>query len=168
MSEISVAADHIVSIHYSLKDAQSGEPLDSSDGSEPLEYLHGHGQLVPGLEKALEGKASGEKIDVEIAPEDAYGPREEARVIKVPRDRFDDDVEVGQMVAAATPDGHHLRLRVTKVEGEKITLDANHPLAGLTLAFSVEIVAVRAATEEELSRGHASCGSHSCSGCDGH
>ncbi|MBW2734757.1 MAG: peptidylprolyl isomerase [Deltaproteobacteria bacterium] len=162
MSNVSVAADQIVSIHYSLEDAESSEALDSSGGGAPLEYLHGRGQLVPGLEKALEGKDAGEKLEVKIPPEEAYGVVDAERIIKVPRENFDEDVEVGQAVQAATPDGHPIRLRVTAVEGDEITLDANHPLAGRTLAFSVEIVAVRPATEEELTRSHHHCGSGSC------
>ena len=160
-----IAKEVVVSINYKLTDSESGELLDSSEGQEPLKYIHGLGQIVPGLEKALEGKAVGAQETVTVSPEDGYGDRDESRLISVPKDRFDDDIDVGDVVQAATADGHHMRLKVTAMEGDNVTLDANHPLAGRTLCFEVEVVDVREATEHELSHGHAHCGGGGCGGC---
>lgn len=162
-----VAGDHIVSIAYTLTDADSGEVLDQSTKENPLKYLHGHGQLVPGVEKALEGKESGHTAEVTLEAADAYGDHDEERVLTVPKERFGDELpEVGAVVQAATADGHAFRLRVTKVEGDQITMDGNHPLAGRKLTFALEVVEVRAATEQELSHGHAHCGGGGCGSCE--
>jgi FKBP-type peptidyl-prolyl cis-trans isomerase SlyD len=162
---LTVSKEHVVSINYRLTDSESGEELDSSAGHEPLKYIHGLGQIVPGLEKALEGKAVGTKETVTVSPEDGYGDRDDARLITVPKDRFDDEIAVGDVVQAATADGHHMRLKVAALDDTNVTLDANHPLAGRTLCFEVEVVEVRAATEQELSHGHAHCGGGGCGSC---
>jgi FKBP-type peptidyl-prolyl cis-trans isomerase SlyD len=162
-----VAGDHIVSIAYTLTDTDSGEELDKSTKEEPLKYLHGHGQLVPGVEQALEGQTSGHSTKLTLEAADAYGERDEDRVLTVPMERFGDETpEVGAVVQAATADGHAFRLKVTKVEGDEITMDGNHPLAGRKLTFELEVVEVRPATEEELSHGHAHCGGGGCGSCD--
>ncbi len=161
-----VATDHIVSIAYTLTDAESGEVLDQSSKEGPLKYLHGHGQLVPGVEQALEGKAGGHATKITLEAADAYGERDEERVLTVPKDRFGDELpEVGAIVQAATADGHAHRLKVIKVEDDEITMDGNHPLAGRRLTFDLEVVDVRAATEQELAHGHAHCGGGGCGSC---
>lgn len=169
MTATTIASDHIVAITYKLTDADSGEVLDESGRDEPLQYLHGHGQLVDGLEAALDGKASGFGTTITLAAADAYGDRDEERVITVPKDRFSEMPEIGQVVQASGPDGHAFRLKVSKIEDDSITLDGNHPLAGRRLTFEVEVTDVRAATEHELSHGHAHCGhDHGDHGCGGH
>jgi FKBP-type peptidyl-prolyl cis-trans isomerase SlyD len=149
-----VANEKVVYIHYTLTN-QEGETLDSSAGREPLGYLHGAGNIIPGLEKALEGKESGEKLNVSVAPDQAYGERDEALIQQVPRSAFEgvDSVEPGMQFQAQSPHGPML-VTVTKVESEEVTVDANHPLAGQTLTFDVEVTDVRDATEEELNHGH--------------
>lgn len=144
----------VVLIHYTLT-SDGGETLDSSEGREPLGYLHGFGNIIPGLENALSGKQAGDKLKVTIAPEDAYGVREDALVQVVPRSAFGDapDLEVGMQFQARTPEGIRV-VTIVDVAGDDITLDGNHPLAGETLHFDVEVVEVRAATDEELAHGH--------------
>jgi len=144
----------VVLIHYTLT-SDAGETLDSSEGREPLGYLHGFGNIIPGLENALTGKQAGDKLKVSIKPEEAYGVREEALVQVVPRSAFGgaQDLEVGMQFQAQTPQGVRV-VTIVEVEGDDITLDGNHPLAGETLHFDVEVTAVRAATQEELAHGH--------------
>jgi len=144
----------VVLIHYTLT-SDSGETLDSSEGREPLGYLHGFGSIIPGLENALVGKKAGDKLKVSIPPAEAYGVREDALVQIVPRSAFGGapDLEVGMQFQAQTPEGVRV-VTVVDVAGDDITLDGNHPLAGETLHFDVEVTEVRAATEEELTHGH--------------
>ncbi len=149
-----VAKDKVVSIEYVLKD-KDGNVMDASNGN-PLAYLHGHGQIIPGLEKALEGKEVGEKLTVTVPAAEAYGERLEQLVQEVPRQLFQgvDNIEVGMRFEAQSEQGVH-SVEVTKVDGDTITVDGNHPLAGQDLTFEVEIKDVRDATEEELAHGHA-------------
>lgn len=149
-----VAQDSVVTIHYTLKD-DAGTVLDSSSPQEPLAYLHGHGNLIPGLEKQLEGKNAGEALSVTIAPADGYGEYDDRLVQSVPRRslRGIKDIKTGMHLHAQTEEGPRT-VTVTKVLGDMVTLDANHPLAGKSLHFDVRIEDVRAATEEELSHGH--------------
>jgi FKBP-type peptidyl-prolyl cis-trans isomerase SlyD len=150
---VDIAADSVVSIHYTLKDEQ-GNVLDSSEGSDPLAYIQGHGNLVPGLEKALEGKTSGNKIAVTLSPEEGYGKRDAELVQRVPkRQLHKGEIKKGMQFQAQTDQGMRL-FTVTAVVGDMVTLDGNHPLADRTLHFDVEIVEVRAATAEELEHGH--------------
>jgi FKBP-type peptidyl-prolyl cis-trans isomerase SlyD len=144
----------VVLIHYTLT-SDAGETLDSSEGREPLGYLHGFGNIIPGLENALAGKKAGDKLSVSIKAEEAYGVRDDALVQVVPRSAFGGapDLEVGMQFQAQTPQGVRV-VTIVDVEGDDITLDGNHPLAGETLHFAVEVTEVRAATEEELSHGH--------------
>ena len=146
----------VVSIDYILR-GDDGEVIDTSEGDEPLLYLQGVGQIVPGLETALEGKAVGDALKVSVPPEEGYGPWSADQVLQVERGRLPDDAEpaVGMELSGAGPHGEPIHLRVTGVEGETVTLDANHPLAGKTLHFEVTVRAVRAATPDELSHGHA-------------
>ena len=129
--------------------------LDSSAGGEPLAYIQGHGNLVPGLEKALEGKQDGESVAVSLAPADGYGVRDAALVQRVPKRTLQGSGEIkkGMQFQARTDDGMRL-FTVTAVVGDMITLDGNHPLADQTLHFNVEVVSVREATSEELEHGH--------------
>lgn len=151
-----IAEKMVVNIHYTLKD-DDGNVLDSSEGKEPLKYLAGSANIIPGLEKALVGKAVGDAVQTSIPPEEAYGERVDAGIQQVPRDAFPagQEIEVGMMFQAQTPDGGTQQLSVAGVEGDTITIDANHPLAGQTLHFDVKVEDVREATEEELTHGHA-------------
>ena len=149
-----IAADAVVLIHYTLKD-DSGKVLDSSAGGEPLAYIQGHGNLVPGLEKALEGKRQGSLVAVTLPPADGYGARDEALVQRVPKRSLQGSGEIrkGMQFRAPTDDGMRL-FTVTAIVGDMVTLDGNHPLADQTLHFDVEVVGVRGATAEELEHGH--------------
>jgi FKBP-type peptidyl-prolyl cis-trans isomerase SlyD len=144
----------VVSIHYTLTD-DTGKTLDSSAGGEPLAYLHGNGNLIPGLERALEGKVAGDKLSVKIAPADAYGEYDKSLVQRVPRRQLKSipDLRVGMQLQAQSQHGAQT-VTVTQLVGDMVTLDANHPLAGQNLNFAVEITEVRAATEEEIAHGH--------------
>ncbi|GAB4253823.1 MAG: peptidylprolyl isomerase [Methylomicrobium sp.] len=149
-----VADNMAVSIHYTLTNA-SGEQLDSSIGGDALVYLHGHGNIIPGLEKALNGKAVGDKFQVSIEPEDAYGEYYQEMVQVIPRKMFEgvDQVEVGMQFHADVSSGPGI-VTVIKVEGDEVTIDGNHPLAGERLNFDVEVASVRAATADEIAHGH--------------
>jgi FKBP-type peptidyl-prolyl cis-trans isomerase SlyD len=144
----------VVLIHYTLKD-DDGKVLDSSDGAEPLAYIQGHGNLVPGLEKALEGKKDGDAVAVTLSPDEGYGTRNEALVQRVPKRSLQGSGEIhkGMQFRAQTDEGLRV-FTVTAVVGDMVALDGNHPLADQTLHFDVEIVSVRAATAEELEHGH--------------
>jgi FKBP-type peptidyl-prolyl cis-trans isomerase SlyD len=148
-----VGRDKVVSIEYTLRDDE-GTILDTSDGAEPLVYLHGHGNIVPGLENELEGKPEGHSAKVVVPPEVGYGPSDPELIFTEPKASFDFEVEVGQMLEASDEDGETYEYAVTAVTPEGITLDGNHPLAGMTLHFDVKVVGVRPATAEELSHGH--------------
>ena len=149
-----VDKDKAVFIHYTLTD-QEGEVIDSSEGGAPLGYLHGHGQIIPGLEKELEGREQGDEFEVTLETEEAYGERDDALVSKVSSDLFEgvEDVEVGMQFRADSDQGQRL-VTVTEVEGEDVTIDANHPLAGERLHFEVEVQEIIPATDEELAHGH--------------
>ncbi len=149
-----ITADRVVTIHYTLKD-DAGAVLDSSAGGEPLAYIQGHGNLVPGLEKALEGKPDGHSLAVAVAPEEGYGLRDEALVQRVPKRSLQGagDIKKGMQFQARTDDGMRL-FTVQAVVGDMVTLDGNHPLADQTLHFDIRVVGVREATAEELEHGH--------------
>jgi FKBP-type peptidyl-prolyl cis-trans isomerase SlyD len=151
---MSIAANQVVSIHYTLK-GDDGKVIDSSAAGEPLTYLHGHGNLIPGLERELLGKSRGDKLQVKIAPADGYGEYDPQLVQRVARRSLKGiaNVRVGMRLQAQTPQGSRA-VTVTHITGDMVTLDGNHPLAGQNLNFEVEVAAVRAATEEELSHGH--------------
>jgi FKBP-type peptidyl-prolyl cis-trans isomerase SlyD len=159
-----VEKDRVVSIDYTLRD-NSGNLIDSSEGSDPLEYLHGNGNIIPGLEKALAGKKAGDKLTCSIAAADAYGERDDSLIFKVNKSEFEGaDIEVGMQFEAHGEEGAQI-VTVVGIEGEEVTIDANHPLAGETLNFDVKIVDVREATSEELEHGHVHGGCE-C-GCEG-
>lgn len=148
-----ISKHKVVTMDYTLTDEQ-GTTIDTSEGREPLAYIHGVGNIIPGLEAALEGRSAGEQLQVKIAPEDGYGDRDESLLQVVPRDRFDvEDVNVGMQFHAQSDDGVNV-VTVVAVTDQDVTVDANHPLAGVTLNFDVEVKEVRDATEEELAHGH--------------
>ena len=149
-----VAENSVVLIHYTLTNDQ-GEVLDSSSGGEPLAYLHGSGNIIPGLEKALEGKQAGDKLVVKVAPADGYGERNDALIQQVPKRAFQGvaQIQPGMSFTAQSSQGP-MQVTVTAVAGDMVTVDGNHPLAGETLNFDVEVTEVRKATLEELSHGH--------------
>lgn len=148
-----IAPNAVVFIQYTLTD-DKGEKLDASDGT-PLPYLHGNGNLIPGLERELEGKSAGDKLSVKIAAADAYGEYDKSLVQRVPRRSMKGvgDLRVGMQLHTQSPHGVRA-VTVTQIVGDMVTIDGNHPLAGQNLNFDVEIVEVRAATEEELAHGH--------------
>lgn len=142
-----------VSFHYTLTN-QHGEQLDSSIGSEPLVYLHGAGNIINGLEAALLGKQAGDTLIVTIPPEDAYGVVDDNMVQVVAKSMFEGmDIEVGMQFHADVSYGSGV-ITITAIDGDDITIDGNHPLAGEHLTFDVEVVDVRPATAEELAHGH--------------
>jgi len=145
----------VVSIHYTLTDS-SGEVLDSSEGSDPLNYLHGAGNIIPGLERALVGKAVGSNLEVVVAPEDGYGEVHEDLLQEVPMAAFQgvDDIEPGMAFEAQDQEGNARRVVVRSVSDDTVVVDANHPLAGVELNFAVEVVDIRDASEEEIAHGH--------------
>lgn len=149
-----IEKDKVVSIEYTLRD-DSGEVLDSSEGREPLAYLHGNGNLIPGLEARLEGRSANESLKVSVAPADGYGEFDATQIVDVPRSQFTGvaDLSVGMQFTASGPEGQRV-VTVTKVGLETVTVDGNHPLAGQTLNFDVKIVDVRDATSDEISHGH--------------
>jgi len=149
-----ICKNRVASFGFRVTD-ESGQTLDSSKESGPFSYVHGIGYLIPGLESAMEGKAAGDSFSVAILPAQGYGERDESLVQVVPRSVFDgiDGLEVGLQLQLEDDDGTRLAA-VTKIEENNVTLDGNHPLAGVTLNFDIDIVDVREATEEELEHGH--------------
>ena len=165
MSTETVMDGVVVLLHYTLKNDE-GEVLDSSADADPLPYLHGASNIVPGLENALTGKALGEKLEVRVSPEEGYGLRDPDRVVKAPRDAFppDAEVSVGEQFVMQTEDGHPVPVWVIEASDDEVTLDANHPLAGKALNFAIEITGIRDATDEEKAHGHP----HGLTGTEGH
>lgn len=151
-----VASGKVVTVHYKLQ-LDNGQVVDSSEGGDPMAYLHGAGHIVPGLERALEGIENGTKVKVSVNPEDAYGHRHDDNVQDVERSAFPTDAELdtGVTFQARDENGNPILGTITAVEAESITVDFNHPLAGLNLHFDVEIVEIRDATDEEREHGHA-------------
>jgi len=148
--------DHAaVAMHYTLTNAE-GEVLDSSEGQDPLTYLHGTGGVIPGLEAALLDKAEGDQFTAVIEPNEAYGVVDPSLVQVVPRSAFAGvkSIEAGMRFTASDEQGQQQSVAIAAVNGDEITVDGNHPLAGETLHFEVEVVSVRTATEEEISHGH--------------
>jgi FKBP-type peptidyl-prolyl cis-trans isomerase SlyD len=152
---MAIAKDKVVSIDYTLTN-DGGQVLDSSTGREPLAYLHGSGNIIPGLESALDGKREGDQLNVTIPPDQAYGHKDPKLVQQVPRSAFGEQqqqVQPGMQFQANTNGGPRV-LTVVDVQGESVTIDANHPLAGVTLNFDVTVREVRDATEQERQHGH--------------
>ena len=150
-----ITNQHVVAIDYTLSN-DAGEVIDSSAGAEPLVYLHGAGNIIAGLEKALAGKAVGDELDVSIEPEDAYGEYSAELITNLGREMFEgvDQLEVGMQFHASAPDGGMQIVTIRDIDGDQVTIDGNHPLAGQQLNFKVKVVSVRAASEEELAHGH--------------
>jgi FKBP-type peptidyl-prolyl cis-trans isomerase SlyD len=151
---MNIANDRVVSINYTLTNAQS-QVLDAT-GAEPFSYLHGHKNIIPGLEDALDGRNLGDSFKIHIPAAEAYGERSEKLITTVPLDRFSGvgSVQAGMQFHAETPDGELQLVTVTAVEGDTVTIDGNHPMAGLDLNFDVSVVDIREADEEELQCGH--------------
>ncbi len=149
-----IQKNKVVSINYTLRD-DDGNILDSSEGRQPLSYIQGLGNIIPGLESSLEMKTPGESIKVSIPPVDAYGEFDEDQVINVPRSQFSgvQDLQPGMQFTASGPHGDQL-VTITKIVNDTVTVDGNHPLAGMTLHFDVSIIDVRDATVDELAHGH--------------
>lgn len=151
---MNISHNKVVHMHYELKN-DNGEILDSSKGREPLAYIHGMGNIIPGLEKELNNKIKGDKINAVIAPEEAYGVKDDRKVFKVGKNQFQGEGSIVEgMQIQAEANGKMEVGTVEKIDNEEVTLNFNHPLAGETLHFDVEVMGVRDATEEELSHGH--------------
>jgi len=150
-----VKKDRVISLHFKLSD-ENGEMLDQSQEGAPLEYLHGAQDIIPGLEKALEGRQVGENLRVVIPPSEAYGEYEVSLVDEVSREQFPgiDNIQPGMQFQTTMDDGAPMVINVTAVDEDIIVVDGNHPLAGVTLVFEVEIVGVRQAGEDEIAHGH--------------
>jgi len=150
-----IEANKAVSLNYTLRNGE-GEILDESTPDAPLTYLHGHQNIIPGLEAALAGKSLGDDIDVTIPPAEAYGEYDESLIQQVPRTLFQgvDQIEPGMQFQAEADQGMHV-VTVKEVNDDSVTIDANHELAGETLSFSVSVTEVRDATQDELDHGHA-------------
>ena len=146
----------VVAFHYTLTN-EAGQTIDSSrQREEPLNYLHGHGNIIPGLEKALVGKQAGDKLEVTVTPEEGYGERHEGLIQQVPTSAFEGaggELKPGMQFQAQTEAGQRI-FTITEVEGDQVTVDGNHPLAGETLNFDVEVTEVREASDEEKEHGH--------------
>lgn len=150
-----IQADMVVSIEYTLKN-DAGEILDASEGRAPLHYLHGHGNIVEGLEAALAGRAVGDSVDVSVAPEQGYGVRDETLIFDVPRKHLPQDLspEVGMQLGMTSEEGETVPVWIRSVSADSVRLDANHELAGETLHFSVKVLEIRPSTPQELAHGH--------------
>jgi len=160
-----IEKNKVVSIDYTLK-GSDGEVIDSSEGQEALQYLHGSGNIIPGLEKQLEGKKAGDAVKAVIDPKEAYGDRDDELIMQFPKSAFEgtENLEPGMQFEASNEGGMQI-FTIVGIEGETVTVDGNHPLAGETLHFDVKITEVRDATEEELEHGHPH---HECGcGCSG-
>ena len=156
MSNTTIAANTVVTMHYTLT-LDDGSEVDSSVGAEPLAYLHGAGNIVPGLESQMTGKAVGDKFKVDVSPDQGYGQRTDEAVQTVPRSAFppDADLQDGVRFQAQDGEGNPVMGVIEKVTEDEVRVDFNHLLAGETLHFEIEVVGVRAATEDEVKQGHA-------------
>ena len=153
---LTIADKMIVSMHFKLSD-DDGNVLDSSENKDPLAYLHGVGHIIPGLEKELTGKVTGDILQVRVEPDEGYGVSISELVQSVDRSAFSgiDSLEVGMTFKAEGTDGSERPVVVKAIEGDVVTIDSNHPLADKVLHFDIQIIEVRQATAEELSHGHA-------------
>lgn len=155
-----IKKNDVVTLSYTLKNS-TGEELDKAGAEDGMNYLHGAKNIVQGLEEAIEGLAVGDKKDVTVPPEKAYGDLVPELRMQIPRSNFPGDVDIQpDMQFTSEMGGKENVFTVVNVEGDQVSVDGNHPLAGETLHFSVEVLAVRDATEEELSHGHVHDGSH--------
>jgi FKBP-type peptidyl-prolyl cis-trans isomerase SlyD len=152
---VKIEKDRVVAIRYTIRNAE-GSIVDSSEGREPLTYLHGYQQIVPGVEQAVDGLEEGTELTLDVEPRDAYGDRDPTAVLVMPRTAFPDDEELepGTMFRAYRPDGRPFIFSVIEVTGDRVVVDANHPLAGQKLSIDVAVITVREATEQEVAHGH--------------
>ncbi len=150
-----IKKNSVVTMDYHLRDDEN-TIIDSSGDSGPFPYLHGAGGVIPGLESAMEGKKVGDKIKVRIPPEEGYGERDESLLQSVPRENFQgiDDISVGMQFQTPMEDGSQQVVTVMTIDDKQVTVDGNHPLAGVPLNFEVTVVDIRDATDEELEHGH--------------
>jgi FKBP-type peptidyl-prolyl cis-trans isomerase SlyD len=151
---MNIEDNKVATINYILRN-DAGEILDSSEEHEPLSYIHGMGNIIPGLESQLLGKSVGDSLKVSVAPADAYGEYDLAQVVQVSRSQFEGapELKVGMRFTASSDQGHQV-VTVTNISDDVVTIDGNHPLAGKTLHFDVTVVDVRDATPDELRHGH--------------
>lgn len=159
-----VSEDRIVGITYVLRDAEEDEELERTGDDEPFHYLHGHGNIIPGLESALEGLEEGDEFEVELDPEEAYGEYDASLIQRVGRDQFPDDVELKpgtpiQLVPEGSQ-GAGMIFYIKEIAGDEVVLDGNQPLAGRSLHFQGKVTEVREASDEEVAHGHAHTGHH--------
>jgi FKBP-type peptidyl-prolyl cis-trans isomerase SlyD len=163
-----IEKDRVVTIDYKLRD-RKGEVIDASEASDPLVYLHGNDNIIKGLERHLQGKQAGDELACVIPAAEAYGERDEALVFKVSKSDFGPEapIETGMQFEAHGEEGAQI-VTVVGIQGDEVTVDANHPLAGEELHFAVKVVDVREATPEELEHGHvhASCDCGCEDGCE--
>lgn len=150
-----IEQNKVALLEYTLTDS-AGEVMDTSEGGDPLAYIQGIGNLIPGLEEELEGKSAGDELNVTVQPEKGYGVRNDALVQQVNREVFQgvDELQVGMQFHAQGEDGGNHMIWITAIDGDDVTIDGNHPLAGQTLTFAVKVLEVRDATAEELDHGH--------------
>jgi FKBP-type peptidyl-prolyl cis-trans isomerase SlyD len=150
-----IGEKRVVTLHYTLK-SSTGEVIDTSAGSEPLTYLHGAGEMVPGFEKSLIGKKAGEKHSFSVPPAEGYGERKGKGPQRVPKAAFEGigEIEVGMALDTEGDDGRSQTVWIAAIDDDFVTIDINHPLAGETLHFEVEVLAIRKATAEEVKHGH--------------
>lgn len=159
MTELTVSKNIVASVHYTGTLPENGEVFDSSEGREPLTFLVGHNQMIPGFEEEILGAKTGEKREFTLTAERAYGDRDEAGVLQIPREQFaqleaEATLQVGLQLVAQMPHGPS-PFTITELSDELITADFNHTLAGKSLTFAVEIVELRQANDDEVSHGHA-------------
>ena len=150
-----ISKNAVVTLEYTLTDNE-GVMIDKSSGDDAFAFIHGIGGIIPGLENALEGKQVDDALSVTIEPEEAYGQRDDSMVAEVPVERFEGagEIQEGMQFQTAAEDGSARVVTVVKIEDGMVTVDANHPLAGVTLNFDVKVLGVREATAEELEHGH--------------
>ncbi|MEZ8078186.1 MAG: peptidylprolyl isomerase [Candidatus Poseidoniaceae archaeon] len=158
MSDLTVGKNMVASVHYTGTMPETGEVFDSSEGKEPLTFMIGHGQMIPGFETNIEGAKIGEKRTFTLTAEEAYGPREEAALMKIPRSEFaqleeEAKLAIGMTLVAQMEQGP-APFNITELTDDEVTADFNHKLAGEALTFAVEIIELRDASVEELSHGH--------------
>jgi FKBP-type peptidyl-prolyl cis-trans isomerase SlyD len=157
-----IGQDTVVVFDYVMSD-EGGAIIDQGNGPSAMAYIHGQGQMMPGVEKALEGKSVGDRVQAVVPPEEAYGPDEEQDEVRVPRADLPDDLELepGAELEGTDEDGAKDTFWVVAIEGDEVVMTRNHPLAGMTLRFDMTVTKVRAATADELEHGHAHEGQHS-------
>jgi FKBP-type peptidyl-prolyl cis-trans isomerase SlyD len=158
---MTVKKDAVVEMHYTLKN-DAGEVVDSSKGQDPMPFIQGRGNIIPGLEKALEGMKVGDTCDVSVKPEDAYGVHHAEGIQEIPKEALQgiENLEIGMELQSQDEQGNPFIVRIEEIKDDVVIINANHPLSGQTLHFNVSIESVREATADELEHGHvhsASC-----------